>query len=129
MGLHKSFKKFIIFIPIALSVGAMQVQAGMLTLPLLPTFEQSAEQNTVLATRSLSLENRHAVPYVNEVFADNILLTLSYMSGRISHPDQINWDIVRQPQEHEIVLKSGEVFAYHDGVMSQYSQDVVDHTQ
>jgi hypothetical protein len=117
------FKKLLIFIPLALSVGAMHVHAGTLPIPALPAFNES--QREILAERSMSLTNRHAVPSVNDVFADNILLTLSYLSGRVSDKTLVNWDEVRKPQQHEIVLKPGEVFAFHDGVISEFSENVV----
>lgn len=118
-------KKLLIIIPIALSVGAIPVQAGYVSLPTLPAFAKPAVQRDLLAARTMSLTNRYAVPSVNKVFADNILLTLSYMSQRVSDPSNINWEEVRKPQTHEIVLQPGEVFAFHDGIMAKYAANVV----
>ena len=72
-----------------------------------------------LASHVMPLGDRYPVPSVNEVFRDNILLTLHYMSGTVS-TNQINWDEVRKPYRYEFTLKPGEVFAYHDGVLPEY---------
>lgn len=57
-----------------------------------------------LASRSFSLERRYDVPSVNAVFRDNILLTLSYMDGRIKSKDEISWPDVGKPFHSEFTL-------------------------
>lgn len=78
-----------------------------------------------LASKEYSLANRYKVDSVNQVFADNILLTLSYLSGQTTIGDTINWDRVRQPSEYYFMLKPGESFAFHDQLLEQYKDSVV----
>lgn len=120
-------KKILIFIPIALSIGAMQVHAGTLPIPVLRSF-QVAAQREILSERTMPLTDRYAVPVTNDVFADNILLTLAYLSGKVADPKQINWEEVRKPQKHEIVLKPGEVFAFQDAVLPEFKDKTVSTT-
>lgn len=94
-----------------------------LLLASLPAHAQPAY--TILASKTISLENRYADTWVNEVFADNILLTMAYMHGmeKTASPD---WNAVRQPFTHEFTLAPGEAFAYHDtAYLPQYAQRVV----
>lgn len=115
------FKKLLVFIPIALSVGAMQVQAGMLPVPGPTPMQVRQVYGDVLAEREMLLTNRHADAWVNGVFADNMRLTLAYLSGDVKTAQDINWDAVRRPKTQEFTLKPGEVFAYHDTVMAQFA--------
>ena len=50
--------------------------------------------NVVLATHSFSLEDRYGNTFVNDVFKDNILLTLAYMDGSVKAKGDISWDKV-----------------------------------
>lgn len=118
-------KKLLIFIPVAFVVGTMSVYTGMVSLPALSSIQQAYAQQEILAEDEMSLANRYRVPVINEVFSDNILLTLSHMSKRVPDVKHVDWDAVRKPQTHEIVLKPGEVFAFHDGVMAKYEDNVV----
>lgn len=74
----------------------------------------------VLAQRQMSLDTRYANKSVNDVFKDNILLTLSYMSGKVKSPADIDWTKVRANSRYELVLQPGEVFAFHNDVLPQY---------
>lgn len=65
-----------------------------------------ASQPQVLASHSLNLTNRYAVPSVNEVFKYNILRTLE-INGR------------------EFVLRPGEQFAFHDQFLPEMNPAVV----
>src|SRR5688572_19506478 len=69
----------------------------------------------LLAKQQMSLENRHPVAMNNEVYKDNILLTLAYLSGKVTKKNDINWNDVRSFHSYEFELKPGEAFAYHDG--------------
>ncbi len=73
-----------------------------------------------LAQREFSLEKRYSNEFVNNVFRDNILLTLDYLTGKVSNAKQINWNQVDSPTEYKITLKPGETFAFHDDVLPQY---------
>lgn len=83
----------------------------------------------LLATRSISLENRYADEWVNGVFKDNILLTMAYMRGEVKDANTIDWNRVRQPFTYEMKLKPNEVFAYHDDVMAMYKGRVAKTTE
>lgn len=75
----------------------------------------------VLAARTMSLETRYADAQVNEVFKDNILLTLAYLDGQVKSAKDIDWEKLHKKGEAEIVLKKGEVFAFHEDALSDYS--------
>ncbi len=79
----------------------------------------------VLATKTYSLENRYQVPFVNDVFADNILLTYSYLSGQTQENQKVDWDMVKKPSRYQFELEPGKTFAFHDEVMDQYKDTVV----
>jgi hypothetical protein len=118
-------KKILLFIPLALSVGAFQAQALTLPIPNMDFIKQQSNAKTVLAHREMPLTDRYPQAFVNEVFADNILLTLSYLSHNVSNPAQINWDAVRKPQVHTILLQPGDVFAFHDAELSEFAGSTV----
>lgn len=78
-----------------------------------------------LASRSISLENRYTDRFVNNIFRDNILLTLAYSSGIVKNPHQINWSDIEKPFVFDIFLNPGEVFAFHDNVYAIYDDKVL----
>jgi hypothetical protein len=92
--------------------------------PLSP-LAKHVDAGTLLASHVMPLNDRYPVQSVSDVFRDNILLTLHYMSGQVSKPSQINWDEIRKPYIYEFVLKPGEVFAFHDDVLPSYQGKVV----
>ena len=73
-----------------------------------------------LAAREFSLKNRYADTFVNNVFRDNILLTIKYAAGHKMDPKKIEWDSILKPAEEKIILKPGETFAFHDDVLPEY---------
>lgn len=83
------------------------------------------DSSVVLASKSISLENRYANAYVNGVFKDNILLTLHYLSGTVKGRNDIVWDEVVKPKKYEFTLEPGETFAFHDTVLPEYKDKVV----
>lgn len=78
----------------------------------------------VRAERSFSLAQRYRDPWVNQVFSDNILLTLARMDGDVSQPADIRWDEVTKPQTFSFSLAPGEVFSFHEDVLDQYKGKV-----
>lgn len=78
-------------------------------------------QETALSEVSYSLKNRHPDPFVNEVFSDNILLTVAYMTKNVQSTDQISWERVRASDKSKITLKPGETFAFHDSYFDKYN--------
>jgi hypothetical protein len=64
---------------------------------------------SVRSERSFSLANRTPDPWVNDIFRYNILHTLSRMNS----------------QTYSFTLNSGEVFAFHEDVLPEFSGKVV----
>jgi len=80
--------------------------------------------NKILAQENYSLSNRYSNAYVNDVFADNILLTLAYMSGKVKIGENISWETVKTPDSDTFILKPGETFAFHDSVLAKYKDTI-----
>ena len=114
------FKKLLILIPFALAIGTMQAEAFTATVP----YSMQQNQQTMgqlLASHSMSLDDRYPIKSVSDVFKNNILLTLSYMSGTVKSANQINWDAIQKSTSYTLTLQPGEVFAFHDAVLSEYT--------
>jgi hypothetical protein len=87
-------------------------------------------QETVLASEKISLEKRvPGDPYGNQVFKDNILLTIGFMRGIVSKDAPINWEEVRRPFEYQLVIAPGETYAFHDQVLDQYKNQGIKTSQ
>src|SRR3989344_842756 len=80
----------------------------------------SKSYSQLLFSGSISLENRHENKYVNDVFKDNILLSLAYMRGMIDDKYKISWDNVRQEFKYSLTLSPNTTFAFHEDVLSKY---------
>ncbi len=78
-----------------------------------------------LASRTFSLDDRYGNTFVNDVFKDNILLTMSYMDGQVKAKNDIDWAQVEKPFTYEFTLNPGEEFAFHDQLLPAYAQNVV----
>jgi hypothetical protein len=99
---------------------------GLIMLMVNPAKPQvQGTSNVVLATHSFSLEDRYGNTFVNDVFKDNILLTLAYMDGTVKDKADLSWDKVESPFTYEFTLNPGEEFAFHDGTLPDYSKNVV----
>lgn len=119
------FKKLLIIIPFALYFGAMQAEAMSISLPGLTFKNQVSEKKELLTQKQMSMTNRHAVVSVNNVFRDNMLLTLGYMTGKVTSASSIDWNAVKKPASYEIVLQPGEVFAFHESVLPEYKKSKI----
>lgn len=86
---------------------------------------QAQQTQLLLASKSISLENRYPNKMVSNVFKDNILLTISYLSDKQDKAKAPKWDEVEKPFTYDFTLKSGERFAFHDTTMPLYAQNVV----
>lgn len=75
---------------------------------------------STLAKKTISLNNRYRNAYINGVFKDNILLNLAYMDGRVHKSSDIKWDELEKPAQYKLVLRKGEVFAYHEYILPAY---------
>jgi len=78
----------------------------------------------VLTHVSYSLANRYANKSVNEVFQDNIPLTVAYLGGVVKEGTAVNWDTVTHMKEVHFTLKPGETFAFHDAVLDKYKNKI-----
>lgn len=81
--------------------------------------------NKPLSQHEFSLNNRYKNPYVNDVFKDNVLLTIKYATGSKINPKSIDWNALEEPFVFKMSLKPGEVFAFHDDVLPQYKGKVI----
>ena len=89
------------------------------------TYKLPVTSGVQLASRTFSLDDRYGNTFVNDVFKDNILLTMSYMDGSVKAKGDINWAQVEKPFTYEFTLKPGEEFAFHDQTDPKYAQNVV----
>lgn len=78
----------------------------------------------VIASQEFSLENRYREQSVNDIFVDNILLTLLYMENKVEKGQNIDWNMVRQPGKTDFVLNPGDTFAFHDKFTQEYQGKV-----
>lgn len=78
-----------------------------------------------LASHSMPLNDRYGNAFVNDVFKDNILLTMNYMEETVKSKNDISWDKVENPFHYEFTLDKGAVFAFHDQVLPEYKDLVV----
>lgn len=101
--------------------------AILLGQPVAPILSELIQKQTpeVLASREISMEDRYHVPSVSKVFKENILLNLSYLDGRVTKSQDINWGDVTKPFHSEFTLEPNESFAFHDAVLPQYKDSVV----
>jgi hypothetical protein len=114
------FKKFLILIPFALAIATMQAEAFTAIQPVVVAKDQQS-LGALLASHSMSLDDRYPIPSVNTVFKDNILLTFAYMSGAVKNASQIDWNSVRKPSQYVMTLQPGEVFSFHDDVLPEFA--------
>ncbi len=84
----------------------------------------STPKTHTLAQHEMSLEDRYPEKSVNDIFKDNILLTIDYMKGQAPQSKTINWHDVEKPFAYEFTLKPQETFAFHDDVLSDYKGKV-----
>ncbi|MBI5449178.1 VanW family protein [Candidatus Gottesmanbacteria bacterium] len=78
------------------------------------------DSSRVLGQSQFSLQNRYANTRINEVFKDNILLTLARMDNTVNHPQAISWENINKPRTYTLSLAPGELFAFHEDVLAEY---------
>lgn len=84
-----------------------------------------ASGDLYMASHEMSLEDRYNNTYVNEVFKDNILLTLRYLEGSVTEADKISWEKVKKPFKYEFGLKPDEQFVFHNTTLPEYTGKIV----
>ncbi len=94
----------------------------------IPKTQLSAPEPHVLAIQDYSLADRYKNTFVNDVFSDNILLTLSYMIGQTKAGEKVDWDKVHQQNKFQFILQPGKTFSFHDLVLDDYKDSVVQTT-
>lgn len=75
---------------------------------------------TALSEVTYSLSNRYTNTFVNDVFSDNILLTIAYMGKTVKKGGPISWNTVQAESQTKFTLQPGESFAFHDAVLDKY---------
>ena len=83
-----------------------------------------AIQPQIMATHTISLDERYADASVNDVFRYNILLTLAYLRSSLKDTHSIDFNEVEKPFEFDLTLKPGETFAYHEDVLPEYKNSL-----
>ncbi|OGH11269.1 MAG: hypothetical protein A2857_06615 [Candidatus Levybacteria bacterium RIFCSPHIGHO2_01_FULL_36_15] len=86
--------------------------------------EAPTVQERVLVTREISLEERYADKFVNDVFKDNILLTMAYLRGEKIDSTNVDWNLVKKPFSFKMGLKPGKTFAFHEDILPEYLDKV-----
>ncbi len=82
-------------------------------------------REVLLARHEFSLKDRNGNAMVNQVFKDNILLNLAYLSGKVRNAYDIDWNIIEKPSYYEFTLNPGQTFAFHDSILSEFRNNVV----
>ncbi len=90
-----------------------------------PSMDVTTVQQKYLASQEISLEKRYENKYVNDVFKDNILLNMSYLSHKVTKKEDINWDDIREPFNYSFTLLPNQTFAYHEDVLEKYKNSLV----
>ena len=93
-----------------------------------PASTLSVENTHTLAMHEMSLEKRYANESVNNVFKDNILLTISYMKGDIPGKNRVHWENITKPFHYEFIMKPHENFAFHNDVLAEYQGKITQTT-
>lgn len=91
-------------------------------------FPSAYTTTQTLSEKEYSLSDRYANTYVNDVFADNILLTLAYMRGVTKDGQAVDWNKVKEDFSYTMVMKPGETFAFHDAILPQYKHTTLETT-
>jgi len=90
-----------------------------------PSVDGNTVQQKYLASEGISLEKRYENKYVNDVFKDNILLNVSYLSGKVTKKEDINWKNIDKPFSYKFTLLPGKTFAFHADVLPKYKNTLV----
>lgn len=92
---------------------------------LIPSQDVNLVQQKYLATSEISLEKRYGNKFVNDVFKDNILLNMSYLAGKVTKREDINWNEIVKPFNYKFVLSPGKTFAFHEDVLPEYKDSLI----
>ena len=81
-------------------------------------------QEVVLVEHNLDLTNRAKNEYTNEIFVDNILLSLHHLNSE-EKTSVVDWEQINQPFEVSFTLEPGAIFAFHDTTYPEFSDPAV----
>lgn len=90
-----------------------------------PSLDVNAATMKQLASDQISLEKRYSNSYVNDVFKDNILLNVAYLSGKVTKKEDVNWKEIEKPISYKFTLMPTKTFAFHKDVLEKYKDSVV----
>lgn len=85
-----------------------------------PSLDLDSVKTKQLASEQISLEKRYDNSYVNDVFKDNILLNIAYLSGKVTSKENVNWKEIEKPINYKFTLLPNKTFAFHEDVLEKY---------
>lgn len=97
---------------------------NLITATVITVTQPLVPQDHQLASHEMNLNDRQPVPYVNQVFKDNILLNMAYMRNTVSMQNSLNWIEVEKPFHYEFKLEPGQTFAFHEDTLPEYKGKV-----
>lgn len=77
-----------------------------------------------LAVHELPLTDRYNNSSVNDVFKDNILLTVKYATDNKIIVNNIDWKKIDSQFTEKITLEPGQIFAFHNDVLPEFAGKV-----
>ncbi len=83
-----------------------------------------AAESTIVAEKQYSLLDRYADKSVNDVFSENILLTLAYLRGTAKENEPVDWSKITKDFTFAFTLEPGQTFAFHDQVLPEFGRSV-----
>src|SRR6266446_3082289 len=99
--------------------------AGLLFTAATQSANSSLPPHHLLAQHEMSLDKRYSNAFVNDVFKDNILLTLNYLRNEVKNPNQIKWNEIEKPFSFQMKLMPDTTFAFHDSLLPQFENTFV----
>jgi len=90
-----------------------------------PSMDVDSANTKQLASEQISLEKRYDNLYVNDVFKDNILLNVAYLSGKVTKKEDVDWKEIEKPISYKFTLLPNKTFAFHEDVLEKYKNSVV----
>lgn len=82
-------------------------------------------KSEVIASHIMPMNDRYGNTFVNDVFKDNILLTLHYFNADVKSAKDIDWNKIESNMHYEFTLNPGEGFAFHDKIAKEFAQNIV----
>lgn len=77
-------------------------------------------QVAVLSSHEIAMEKRQADPWVNNVFKENILLTIAYARGTAILGQPVDWNKVNAPFSWSLDIQPGKGISFHNLIYPKY---------